>query len=155
MLSAMRTGRCYPRRHPWYSFLLEAESTPGPYYGQKNYVNVKFQLPHRESNPDLPACSAVPQPNASPWPSSSLWGFNAVWWTTPFFWIMTPCHWVTGSRRFEGIQCLHLQRSKRSHGKGTETSPNILFLLASELCFVGVSLQPAVRRKMVNFEKLL
>ena len=29
-LSALRTGRLYPRKHSWYSFLLEAESTPGP-----------------------------------------------------------------------------------------------------------------------------
>jgi hypothetical protein len=33
MLSALRTGRLYPppRRYSWYSFLLEAESTPGVY----------------------------------------------------------------------------------------------------------------------------
>ena len=30
MKVAQRTGRLYPRRYPWYSFLLEAESTPGP-----------------------------------------------------------------------------------------------------------------------------
>jgi hypothetical protein len=30
-LSALRTGRLYtPREYTWYSFLLEAESTPGP-----------------------------------------------------------------------------------------------------------------------------
>ena len=29
-LSALRTGRIYPRKFSWYSFLLEAESTPGP-----------------------------------------------------------------------------------------------------------------------------
>jgi len=29
-LSALRTGRLYPQEIPWYSFLLEAESTPGP-----------------------------------------------------------------------------------------------------------------------------
>ena len=28
-LSALRTGRLYPRKYSWYSFLLEAESTPG------------------------------------------------------------------------------------------------------------------------------
>jgi hypothetical protein len=28
-LSALRTGRLYPKKHSWYSFLLEAESTPG------------------------------------------------------------------------------------------------------------------------------
>jgi len=26
----LRTGRLYPRKCSWYSFLLEAESTPGP-----------------------------------------------------------------------------------------------------------------------------
>jgi hypothetical protein len=29
-LSALRTGRLYPRKYSWYSFLLWAESTPGP-----------------------------------------------------------------------------------------------------------------------------
>ena len=32
-LSALRTGRIYPpplRKYPWYSFLLEVESTQGP-----------------------------------------------------------------------------------------------------------------------------
>jgi len=30
-LSALRTGRLYPHGdNPWYSFLLEVESTPGP-----------------------------------------------------------------------------------------------------------------------------
>ena len=31
------------RKYSWYSFLLEAESTPGPYCGRKDYVNEKFQ----------------------------------------------------------------------------------------------------------------
>jgi hypothetical protein len=39
-----------PRRYPWYSFVLQAESTPGPYYGRKDYVKQKFLLPHRELN---------------------------------------------------------------------------------------------------------
>jgi len=30
-LSALSTGRIYPRKFSWYSFLLEAESTPGPW----------------------------------------------------------------------------------------------------------------------------
>ena len=29
-LSALHTGRFYPRNYTWYSFPLEAESTPGP-----------------------------------------------------------------------------------------------------------------------------
>jgi len=32
-----------PRNYSWYLFLLEAESTPGPYCGWKDYVNEKFQ----------------------------------------------------------------------------------------------------------------
>ena len=37
-LSALRTGRLYlPKKYSWYSFLLEAESTPGPQCGQKDY----------------------------------------------------------------------------------------------------------------------
>jgi hypothetical protein len=31
------------RKYSWYSFLLEAESTPEPYCGRKDYVNEKFQ----------------------------------------------------------------------------------------------------------------
>jgi len=41
-LSALRTGRLTPRKYSWYSFLLEAESTPGPECGRKDYVNEKF-----------------------------------------------------------------------------------------------------------------
>ena len=40
-----------PRNCSWYSFLLEAESTPGPQCSRKDYVNEKFQWHHRESNP--------------------------------------------------------------------------------------------------------
>jgi hypothetical protein len=56
-LSAIRTGRLY-----YYSFLLEAESTPRPECGQKDYVNEKFQWHYRESTRDLPVCSSLPQP---------------------------------------------------------------------------------------------
>jgi len=38
-------------KYLWHSFLLEAESTAGPQRGRKEYVNEKFQLHHRESNP--------------------------------------------------------------------------------------------------------
>jgi hypothetical protein len=39
-----------PRKHSWYSFLLQAESTPGSQCGWKDYVKEKFQW-HRESIP--------------------------------------------------------------------------------------------------------
>jgi hypothetical protein len=32
-----------PRKYSWYSFLLEAESTPGSQCGRKDYVNEKSQ----------------------------------------------------------------------------------------------------------------
>ena len=35
-LSALCTGRLYPRWDPWSSFLLEAKSTPAPQCGRKN-----------------------------------------------------------------------------------------------------------------------
>jgi hypothetical protein len=39
-----------PRKYFWYSFLLVAESTPGPYCHRKDYVNEKIHWHHRESN---------------------------------------------------------------------------------------------------------
>ena len=43
-LSALRTGRLYPRKYSWYSFLLEAESTPGPYCDRKDFMSMKNPL---------------------------------------------------------------------------------------------------------------
>jgi hypothetical protein len=40
-----------PRNYSWSSFLLEAESTPGPVCGQKDNGNEKLQWNHRKSNP--------------------------------------------------------------------------------------------------------
>ena len=33
-----------PRKYSWYSFLLEAESTPGPQWGRRDYVNEKLPM---------------------------------------------------------------------------------------------------------------
>jgi len=41
-LSALRTGRLSPpRKYSWYSFLLDAESTPGPQCDQKGFMSMK------------------------------------------------------------------------------------------------------------------
>jgi len=46
-LSALLTGRLNPppkkKKYSWHSFLLEAEWTPVPWGGRKDYVNEKFQ----------------------------------------------------------------------------------------------------------------
>jgi len=39
MLSALRTGRLYPQE--MFLVLIFTESTPGPWYGQKEYVTEK------------------------------------------------------------------------------------------------------------------
>jgi hypothetical protein len=49
-LSALCNPAFTPREYSWYSFLLKAESTPGPQGGRKDYVTEKFQSHHRESN---------------------------------------------------------------------------------------------------------
>jgi hypothetical protein len=68
-LSAIRTGRLYPpRKYSWYSFPLEAESTPGPSCGRKDYDNEKSTNTIVNRTRDLPVCSAVPQPTAPPRP---------------------------------------------------------------------------------------
>jgi hypothetical protein len=51
-----------PRKHSWYSFLSEAESTARPQCGRKDYVDDST----RNRTRDLPTCSAVPQPTAPP-----------------------------------------------------------------------------------------
>ena len=50
VVSSMHRPSLPPRKYSWYSFLLEAESTPGPQCGQKDYVNEKLQWHHRESS---------------------------------------------------------------------------------------------------------
>ena len=54
-LSLLHTGHLYSQEMLWYSFLLEADLTPGPRWGQKDYVNEKFQWYHWESNPQPPS----------------------------------------------------------------------------------------------------
>ena len=40
-----------PKKYSWYSFLLETESTPGPWCDRKDYVNEKFVYHQQESDP--------------------------------------------------------------------------------------------------------
>ena len=61
-LSTLRTGRLYPQEMlPWYLFLLEAESTPGPWCDRGGfYVNEKSTDTSWDRTSDLPICSTAP-----------------------------------------------------------------------------------------------
>jgi hypothetical protein len=65
-LSALRTGCLYPRKFPWYSCLLEPESTPGSCTAGRimSMKNSSDTIGNRTR--DLPARSAVPQPTTPP-----------------------------------------------------------------------------------------
>jgi len=43
VVSLMHQLPLSPRKYTWYSFLLEAELTPGPQCDRKDYVTEKFQ----------------------------------------------------------------------------------------------------------------
>jgi len=60
-LSVSRTGRLYPpQKCSWYSFLLGAESTADPWYGQKEYVTEKSIDTTGHRFQDRPNISATP-----------------------------------------------------------------------------------------------
>ena len=65
-LSALRTARLYtlthPRKYSWYSFLSEAESTPGSTLRPEGLSTKNSNGTIGNRTRDLPACSAVPQP---------------------------------------------------------------------------------------------
>jgi hypothetical protein len=65
-LSGLRAGRPLPHQEDfWYSFLLEAESTPGPECRWKDEVNWKIRLIGTRTR-DFPACSIMSQPATLP-----------------------------------------------------------------------------------------
>ena len=50
-----------PRKCSWYSFLLEAESTPGPWCDRKDYMSMKNPVDTSwDRTSDLPICSTAP-----------------------------------------------------------------------------------------------
>jgi hypothetical protein len=89
-----------PRKHSWYSFLLETESTPGPYCGRKDYVNERFQWHYRESNlrpSGLERSASTNCATAYPlrtcyedrnWPYQTMWGL---------FTFLVSCYWSAWS----------------------------------------------------------
>jgi hypothetical protein len=66
--SALRTGRLYPQECSWYSFSQGAESTPGPWYGRKEYVTEKSSDTTGNRSRDRPTSSAAPLPLCYPRP---------------------------------------------------------------------------------------
>jgi len=62
-LSVLLTDRLYPRKYSWYSFLLEAESTPGPKCDRKDFMSMKNSNDTSwDRTSDLPICSTAPKP---------------------------------------------------------------------------------------------
>ena len=61
VVNLMHRPPLLPKKYTWYSFLLEADSTPGPWCDQKDYVTEKFHWHHGERNPrpDGLWCSAL------------------------------------------------------------------------------------------------
>jgi hypothetical protein len=58
-----RQYRCLEcSKYSWYSFLLEAESIPGPQCGWKDYINKNSNDTIGNQSRDLPVCSAVSEP---------------------------------------------------------------------------------------------
>jgi hypothetical protein len=49
-LCALSVGRFYPQEDSWYSFLLEAESTPVAIVRLEGLSELKIKLPHLASN---------------------------------------------------------------------------------------------------------
>ena len=66
VVSPMHRPPLPPRKHSWYSFLLAAESTPGPQCDRKNRISENFIDTIRNRTRDLTACSAVPHRTAPP-----------------------------------------------------------------------------------------
>jgi hypothetical protein len=56
------------RKCSWYSFSLGAESTPWPWYGQKDYVTEKSSDTTGNRSRDRPTSSTAPQPLHHPRP---------------------------------------------------------------------------------------
>jgi hypothetical protein len=50
-LSAYTPAAFTPRKYSWYSFLLEAELTPRPQWGQKDYVKSNTQEMYKTMEP--------------------------------------------------------------------------------------------------------
>ena len=49
-----------PKKYSWYSFSLGAESTPEPWYGQKEYVTEKSSDTTGNRSRDRPTSNAPP-----------------------------------------------------------------------------------------------
>ena len=60
-----------PRKYSWYSFLLEAESTPGPQCDWKDYVNEKSTDTRWDRSSDLPDLQHSTLTTVVPWSTIS------------------------------------------------------------------------------------
>jgi hypothetical protein len=86
-LSTSRTGHLYHQECSWYLFSLGAESTPGPWYGRKEYVTEKSSATTGNRSWDLLLVAQRLNHYATPGPPVSL-GYDLLLWST----IMIYCY---------------------------------------------------------------
>jgi hypothetical protein len=130
-LSALRAGRILPPgffifKDSWYSFLLEAESNPGPQCCRKDYVNLK-NPPHRDLNPRPSGLqhSAL---------TSTLPGNPSIYQLCTNIWTPYSIDIFTGYRKhnqgYERWSCIHIFYSNGNGNCGENSvreSNNIIF----------------------------
>ena len=90
-----------PRKYSWYSFLLEAESTPGPKCGLKDTSGNRTH--------DLPICSAVPQPTALPRAPRKHLYLRKIKWKEYGEWLYTMWSIIDRAKRFEVLTVVLLR----------------------------------------------
>ena len=116
-------GRLYPpppRGDPWYSFMLEAESTPSPQGWKKDEVHKNSQSPHRKSNP---------------WPSGSQRSGAVTSWKQPVSCRRLSVCNVAGRRNLRHCKMCQIQ-SKSVHDPTTHfLNKNVDDLSQFNTCF--------------------
>jgi hypothetical protein len=85
-----------PRKCPWYSFSPEAESTPGPWNGRKEYVTEKSNDITGNRSRDRPTSSVAPQPLRHPRPLYILLRRSVI-----------LCCWLLCSKKMEFWRALN------------------------------------------------
>jgi hypothetical protein len=132
-----------PRKYSWYSFLLEAESTPESQCGREDYVNEKFNDTIGNRPRDLPVCSAVLQPLRHRVPQI-LFGGNTL--PAQSLQFLFPTYTI--------CICAHVTRRKRQITAGF-TGPSTAVALLYGISFIFTLLRTRIRRWLLPHSKFV